>query len=58
MIRFRKEKILIDDQQRVTALMTAISGIEVIINKYQKMRMIISFNLIKEKFAARLILLC
>lgn len=44
------KKILIDGQQRVTALMAAISGKEVINNKYQKKRIKIAFNPIEEKF--------
>ncbi|GEN31523.1 hypothetical protein HNQ35_001933 [Cerasibacillus quisquiliarum] len=44
------KKILIDGQQRVTALMAAIAGKNVINNKYQKKRIIISFNPIDEVF--------
>lgn len=38
------KKIMIDGQQRVTALMTAIMGIEVINSDFQKKRIKISFN--------------
>jgi len=38
------KKILIDGQQRVTALMTAIAGIPVINNDYKKERIKIAFN--------------
>lgn len=38
------KKILIDGQQRVTALMTAISGIPVVNNNYRKERVKIAFN--------------
>jgi hypothetical protein len=38
------KKIMIDGQQRVTALMTAIMGIDVINSDFNKKRIIISFN--------------
>ena len=38
------KKIIIDGQQRVTALMTAIAGIEVINQNYKKERVKIAFN--------------
>ncbi|MBR5623887.1 DUF262 domain-containing protein [bacterium] len=38
------KKILIDGQQRVTALMTAISGIPIVNNNYSKERIKIAFN--------------
>lgn len=38
------KKILIDGQQRVTALMTAIAGIPVVNNEYKKERIKIAFN--------------
>ncbi|MGJ9460474.1 GmrSD restriction endonuclease domain-containing protein [Oceanobacillus sp. CF4.6] len=44
------KKILIDGQQRVTALMAAIAGKEVVDNNYKKKRIIIAFNPIEEKF--------
>lgn len=44
------KKILIDGQQRVTALMAAISGEEVVNNKYQKKRIKIAFNPFEETF--------
>src|SRR5699024_10450273 len=46
----RGKRILIDGQQRVTALMAAISGQEIINNKYQKKRIKIAFNPVEEKF--------
>ncbi|WP_342387887.1 DUF262 domain-containing protein [Salinicoccus bachuensis] len=44
------KKILIDGQQRVTALMAAISGHEVLDGKYKKKRIKIAFHPEKEKF--------
>ena len=38
------KKIMIDGQQRVTALMTAIAGKEIIDKDFQKKRIVISFN--------------
>ena len=37
-------KILIDGQQRITALMTAIAGVEIITESYEKGRVKIAFN--------------
>lgn len=44
------KKILIDGQQRVTALQTAIAMEEVLNNNYQKKRIKIAFNPLNEKF--------
>ena len=44
------KRVLIDGQQRVTALMTALMGIEVINKDYKKGRMTISFNPTSLKF--------
>ncbi|WP_088049421.1 GmrSD restriction endonuclease domain-containing protein [Virgibacillus dakarensis] len=44
------KKILIDGQQRITALMAAISAKEVVDSNYQKKRITIAFNPITEKF--------
>lgn len=44
------KRILIDGQQRITALMAAISGKEVVNDNYQKKRIKIAFNPIAEKF--------
>ncbi|WP_408010171.1 DUF262 domain-containing protein [Pseudalkalibacillus sp. A8] len=44
------KKILIDGQQRVTALMAAISGKEVITKEYSKRKINIAFNPLDEKF--------
>lgn len=44
------KKILIDGQQRVTALMTAILGKEIIDKNYNKRRIIIAFNPLEERF--------
>lgn len=46
----RGKKILIDGQQRVTALMAAIAGMEVVDDDYRKKKIRISFNPIEEKF--------
>jgi hypothetical protein len=47
------KKILIDGQQRITALTASIIGTEVIDDKYKKVRIKISFNPINEKFEAQ-----
>lgn len=47
------KKILIDGQQRVTALMTAISGLEIITSNYQKKVYQISFNPLDEQFMVK-----
>jgi hypothetical protein len=44
------KRILIDGQQRVTALMAAILGREVLTKDYQKVHIKIAFNPIEEKF--------
>lgn len=44
------KRILIDGQQRVTALMAAILGKEVLTKEYQKVRIRIAFNPQEEKF--------
>ena len=44
------KKILIDGQQRVTALMAAIAGKEIVTKEYSKRRIIIAFNPIEELF--------
>lgn len=44
------KKILIDGQQRVTAIMAAIAGKEVVTDEYSKRRIIIAFNPIEEVF--------
>ena len=46
----RGKKILIDGQQRVTALMAAIAGLEVVDVDYKKKPIRIAFNPIEEKF--------
>ena len=45
------KKVLIDGQQRVTALMTAIAGQEILTSDYQKKVYRIAFNPLEEKFA-------
>lgn len=45
--------ILIDGQQRITALSTALNKIEVVNDKYRKERIIISFNPLTEEFKVR-----
>ncbi|MCX7720656.1 MAG: DUF262 domain-containing protein [Dictyoglomus thermophilum] len=44
------KKILIDGQQRVISLMTAILGKEILDRNYKKRRIIIAFNPLEEKF--------
>ncbi|MEA3273504.1 MAG: DUF262 domain-containing protein [Patescibacteria group bacterium] len=44
------KQVIIDGQQRITALMAAILGREIIDKEYQKKRIRISFNPLKEKF--------
>ena len=44
------KKILIDGQQRITALKAAILGEEVVNNEYQKIRIRIAFNPVDERF--------
>jgi len=45
--------ILIDGQQRITALSTALNKIEIVNDKYQKERIVISFNPKTEEFKVR-----
>lgn len=47
------QKILIDGQQRITALRAAVAGLPVIEKRYRTVRIIISFNPITEEFATR-----
>lgn len=47
------QQILIDGQQRVTALRAAIAGQPVVGRKYQRKRIAISFNPLTEEFATR-----
>lgn len=47
------QQILIDGQQRVTALRAAIAGQTVIGKRYEKKRIAISFNPVTEEFATR-----
>uniref|UniRef100_UPI0025C4883B GmrSD restriction endonuclease domain-containing protein n=1 Tax=Desulfonatronospira sp. TaxID=1962951 RepID=UPI0025C4883B len=47
------QQILIDGQQRVTALRAAIAGQPVVGNRYQKKRISISFNPLTEEFATQ-----
>lgn len=44
------KRILIDGQQRITALRAAMSGLDVIDKKYKKKRIAISFNPLTEEF--------
>ncbi len=44
------KKVIIDGQQRLTALSAALSGQEVFDDRYEKKRIIISFNPKEEKF--------
>lgn len=45
------QQILIDGQQRITALRAAVAGLPVINKRYQKVRITIAFNPITEEFA-------
>ncbi len=47
------KRILIDGQQRITALRAAISGLDVVDKKYKKRRIAISFNPLTEEFRTR-----
>jgi hypothetical protein len=47
------QQILIDGQQRVTALRAAVAGQPVVGKRYQKKRIAISFNPLTEEFATR-----
>tara|TARA_B100002003_G_scaffold108279_1_gene100439 strand:+ start:565 stop:2367 length:1803 start_codon:yes stop_codon:yes gene_type:complete len=47
------KKVLIDGQQRVTALTAAIAGQKVVNNNYQEVRICIAFNPIEERFEVR-----
>ena len=47
------QQILIDGQQRVTALRAAIAGQPVVGTRYDKKRIVISFNPLTEEFATR-----
>lgn len=44
------KKILIDGQQRITALMAAVLGLKVVNSHYQKIRIRIAFHPLQEKF--------
>ena len=52
------QQILIDGQQRVTALRAAIAGQPVVGNRYQKKRITISFNPLTEEFATQTPAIC
>lgn len=45
------QQILIDGQQRVTALRAAVAGLPVMTKKYQQRRIVVSFNPVTEVFA-------
>lgn len=45
------QQILIDGQQRITALRAAVAGLTVINKKYKEVRIVIAFNPITEEFA-------
>lgn len=45
------QQILIDGQQRVTALRAAVAGLQVIDKKYRRVRIVIAFNPVTEEFA-------
>jgi hypothetical protein len=47
------KRILIDGQQRITALRAAISGLNVVDKKYKKRQIAISFNPLTEEFRTR-----
>ncbi|PUA82458.1 GmrSD restriction endonuclease domain-containing protein [Nocardioides currus] len=45
------QQILIDGQQRITALRAAVAGLPVVNKKYAKIRIVIAFNPVTEEFA-------
>jgi hypothetical protein len=45
------QQILIDGQQRITALRAAVAGLKVVNKRYKSMRITIAFNPITEEFA-------
>ncbi|MCB7137922.1 GmrSD restriction endonuclease domain-containing protein [Cellulosimicrobium marinum] len=45
------QQILIDGQQRITALRAAVAGLPVVNKRYQSVRIVIAFNPISEEFA-------
>ena len=45
------QQILIDGQQRITALRAAVAGLPVVTKRYRKVRVIIAFNPVTEEFA-------
>lgn len=45
------QQILIDGQQRITALRAAVAGLPVVDKRYRKKRIIIAFNPMTEEFA-------
>lgn len=45
------QQILIDGQQRVTALRAAVAGLTVVTKRYQQKRIVIAFNPVTEQFA-------
>lgn len=47
------QQILIDGQQRVTALRAAVAGLPVVSKRYKQQRIIISFNPVTEEFATQ-----
>lgn len=47
----RHQQILIDGQQRITALRAAVAGLKVINKKYQEVRIKIAFNPVTQEFA-------
>lgn len=45
------QQILIDGQQRITALRAAIAGLPIVTKRYQQKRIVIAFNPVTEEFA-------
>ena len=45
------QQILIDGQQRITALRAAVAGLPVVNKRYAKVKIVIAFNPITEEFA-------
>ncbi len=45
------QQILIDGQQRITALRAAVAGLKVINKRYKSVRIVVAFNPITEEFA-------
>ena len=47
----KHQQILIDGQQRITALRAAVAGLKVVDKRYRSVRIVIAFNPVTEEFA-------